>query len=137
VSPPSYEYTVFEDVVSQGRTKGGLVRLRIVRLGASVAVPSVRLGRLAHARCNVAAPDQATPGCLHHLRIGKAHRLYEILERLVIEPELALEHAIRHPAPVLEHCYGLVEEVLEGHHLSSAQRVATEVFAVSAYRIRT
>ena len=59
-------------------------------------------------------------GIINHLRVFIEECFLQILERRIIQVELALQCAIRHPPAALEHGKGMVEELLECHDGSFA-----------------
>ena len=97
-----------------GEMRGG-VRIRIEgpRRGRRLRG---RCGRLGALTCGgESGPDQSPVILVPCLGMVEENGFLEVLERLVIEVELALEGAIRNPAPLAKQAQDLVEHLVEVH----------------------
>jgi hypothetical protein len=61
------------------------------------------------------SPHQAIASVVDRLGLGVKDFLFQGLQGVIVELELQLEGAIRHPPTALEHRQCLVEDVFKGH----------------------
>src|SRR6516225_11485363 len=75
----------------------------------------------------VAAPDQHLPRLVYGQALGLEELIFQRLQGLIVQLELHLERAVRHPAATAEKVHHLVQYLVKVHHRPSTCARAASV----------
>src|SRR6516162_2899517 len=76
----------------------------------------------------VAAPDQHLPRLVYGQALGLKEFIFQRVQDLIVQLELHLERAVRHPAATVEKVHHLVKYLVEVHHCPSTCASAASVW---------